>query len=160
MSFTLWVPTWAMIQWVVPFRYFHVHFSYILAHIIMSNWPLSGFAAPPGLYAFYALITIHPKKKWSSTGIKTPGRIIWGYVLSVLQQLSSFPLHQEERLPAVFNIEVYNICQMPFWPSKKLFCFFVFWAPHKNVLCKVSTTHSEGLSKNCMSQNTMVAIRK
>lgn len=43
-------------QWVVPVGYFHVHFMYILAHIIMSNCPLSGFAVPPGLYAFYALL--------------------------------------------------------------------------------------------------------
>jgi hypothetical protein len=47
-----------------------------------------------------------------------------------------------------------------FGHQRSKFCLFVFWAPHKNVLCKVSTTHSEGLSKNCMSQSTMVAIRK
>ena len=57
----------------------------------------------------------------------------------------------------VFNIEVFNTCQMPFWPSKKAFSFR---ALHKNVLCKVSTSHSEGLSQNCSSQNTMTAIYK
>jgi hypothetical protein len=40
---------------------------------------------------------------------------------------------------AMFNIEVCKTCQMPFWPSKKIF----FWAFHKNVLYKVSTSHSE-----------------
>ena len=34
----------------------------------------------------------------------------------------------------VFNIEVFNTCQMPFWQSKKP---FFLWALHKNVLCKV-----------------------
>jgi hypothetical protein len=36
----------------------------------MSNWPLSGFAAPPALYAFYALITIHPPKKKKKKKLK------------------------------------------------------------------------------------------
>jgi hypothetical protein len=39
---------------------------------------------------------------------------------------------------AVFNIEVFNICQMPFWPSKK---FFLWGVLHKNVLCTISTLH-------------------
>ena len=39
---------------------------------------------------------------------------------------------------------------------------FFFWggALHKNVLCKVCTSHNEGLSKKCMSQNTMTAMCK
>ena len=39
--------------------------------------------------------------------------------------------------------------------------FFVFWGVlHKNVLYKVSALHSEGLSKNCMSEDTLGAICK
>jgi len=40
--------------------------------------------------------------------------------------------------PSVYNIKVFNTCQMSFWLSKKnlLFCF-VSGALHKNVLCKV-----------------------
>jgi hypothetical protein len=33
-------------------------------------------------------------------------------------------------------------------------------ALHKIVLCKVSNLHSEGLSKTCLSQNSMAAICK
>ena len=33
-------------------------------------------------------------------------------------------------------------------------------ALHKNVLCKVFTMRSEGLSKNCLSQNTVAALCK
>ena len=44
-----------------------------------------------------------------------------------------------------------------FWPSKK---FFFQGALHKNVLCKVSTLHSEGLSKNGLSQNIAICKQK
>ena len=60
---------------------------------------------------------------------------------------------------AVFNMEVFNACQMSFWLSNFLFCF-VLGALHKHVLCKVSTFHSEGFFKNCLSQNTVAAICK
>ena len=38
--------------------------------------------------------------------------------------------------------------------------FLIFWALHNNVLCKVLTSQSEGLSKNCLSQNTVATICK
>ena len=42
------------------------------------------------------------------------------------------------------------------------YIFNFFWrgvgALHKIVLCKVSTSHNEGLSKSCLSQNTVAAI--
>ena len=60
---------------------------------------------------------------------------------------SAPPLLAMAQWGAMFNIEVCNTCQMPFWPSKK---FKFFWALRKNVLCIVSTNHSEGLSKKCM----------
>ena len=44
------------------------------------------------------------------------------------------------------------------WAVEKVFFFWVLGALHKNVLCKVSTLHSEGLSKIRISQNTMAAI--
>ena len=50
--------------------------------------------------------------------------------------------HWLQPLESVFIIEVFNTCQMSFWLSKTFFP-----ALHKNVLCKVSTSHSEGLSK-------------
>ena len=64
---------------------------------------------------------------------------------------------------SVFNIEVFNICQMPFWLSKRFFLFLFLFrggALHKNVPYKVFTCHSEDLSKDCMSQNTMSVINK
>ena len=56
----------------------------------------------------------------------------------------------------MLNIEVFNTCQMSLWLSKFYFILFLclfFLALHKNVLCKDSTSHNEGLSKNCLSQN-------
>ena len=37
---------------------------------------------------------------------------------------------------------------------------FFGWALHKSVLYKVSANHSEGLSKNCMSQYIVATICK
>ena len=37
---------------------------------------------------------------------------------------------------------------------------FLFWALHKYVLYKGFTLHSEGLSKICLSQNTVATICK
>ena len=54
---------------------------------------------------------------------------------------------------------VFNTCQMPFWLSNYLFIYFIL-ALHKNVLCKISTLHNEGLSKDCMSQNIVAVICK
>jgi hypothetical protein len=53
---------------------------------------------------------------------------------------------------AVFNVEVSNTCQMPFWPSKK--AFFFSGTSQKCAL------QSGGLSKNGMPQNTVAAICK
>ena len=47
---------------------------------------------------------------------------------------------------AMFNIEVLNTYQMPCWLSCFVFVL-VLTAFHKNVLCKVSTLHNEGLFK-------------
>ena len=41
---------------------------------------------------------------------------------------------------------------------QKSFHFLFFWALHKNAFYKVSTNQSEGLSQNCLSQNTMATI--
>jgi hypothetical protein len=60
---------------------------------------------------------------------------------------------------AVLNTEVCNICQMPFWLLKKA---FFLGGGHFTKMCSVKfpTSHSEGLSKNCLSQNTVAAFCK
>ena len=64
------------------------------------------------------------------------------------------------QLRTMLNIEVFNACQMQFGCQKSFCFFFVFGALRKFVLCKVSTLHSAGLSRNCMSQNIIAAICK
>ena len=52
---------------------------------------------------------------------------------AIFINLEGSSLFIRQRL-SVFNVEAFNTCQMPFWPSKKLFVL----ALHKNVLCKFS----------------------
>ena len=58
----------------------------------------------------------------------------------------------------VFNIEVFNTCQLLFWLSK-IYLSFLFGALHQNVLCKVSTSHSEGLLKTQLDFRSWHSIR-